>query len=303
MRKINKPAIVPAALAKQQRANAQRLKSKGSPLEWNSNNFNGAKSALQAIYHNKCGFCERTLLDASNFSSETQIVDNQFTIEHYRPKSKYWWLGDEWTNLFPLCWRCNNKKDDTFLVVNTAQQANNFANPPYSASLCIDRHKCNITSSDLETEAPLLLNPEVDIPEFFLEINQHGKVLPKFGLSLQDQARVAETIKILNLYSHEEDRKTYIAEQYEDNLQEILILFVSKVADPYEKKDLEDSFFPFFKKMIKLSKPEKKYSLLALSMLRNFENNIIKNPKITLNDVHAQQILRDAFVYFLEKYQ
>ncbi len=65
-----------------------------------------SKEDLKNLYHNKCGFCEVNLTNASS--------ENQFTVDHYRPKKYYCWLGNEWTNLFPTCWKCNNQKGEDF---------------------------------------------------------------------------------------------------------------------------------------------------------------------------------------------
>ena len=51
------------------------------------------KQELKKLYNNKCAFCEVELSESD--------TDNKFTVEHYRPKDHYYWLGAEWTNLFP----------------------------------------------------------------------------------------------------------------------------------------------------------------------------------------------------------
>ena len=57
---------------------------------------------LKKIYHGKCAYCEQ----------KTETLE----VEHYRPKNKYPWLKNEWSNLLPVCIPCNNSKRDSFPI-------------------------------------------------------------------------------------------------------------------------------------------------------------------------------------------
>lgn len=66
------------------------------------------KSALRALFHGKCAYCEIRY-------EGSQPVD----VEHYRPKGGvqespdhrgYWWLAASWTNLLPSCIDCNRRR-------------------------------------------------------------------------------------------------------------------------------------------------------------------------------------------------
>lgn len=66
------------------------------------------RSALDALFHDKCAYCE----------SPYKAVDAR-NVEHFRPKGRvqedpdhpgYWWLAAEWTNLFPSCPPCNQRR-------------------------------------------------------------------------------------------------------------------------------------------------------------------------------------------------
>ena len=70
------------------------------------------KECLQKIYNQKCAFCEQKI---------TKCIDNNLedcssTVEHYRPKSIYYWLAYSWDNLLWCCHRCNQNKDNNFYV-------------------------------------------------------------------------------------------------------------------------------------------------------------------------------------------
>ncbi len=69
------------------------------------------KRILKRIYYNKCVFCEQRVI-----GGDIQL-DNKSTIEHYRPKSKYYWLAFSWDNLLWCCHRCNQNKGNKFEVI------------------------------------------------------------------------------------------------------------------------------------------------------------------------------------------
>lgn len=62
------------------------------------------KKDLAAMQHNKCCYCEKR-------EEQAKYRD----VEHYRPKSLYWWLAWTWENLLFACIDCNREqKRDQF---------------------------------------------------------------------------------------------------------------------------------------------------------------------------------------------
>ena len=62
------------------------------------------KQRLKKLYRGKCAFCEQCI--------------EQFQVEHFRPKSTYYWLAYSWDNLLAVCPTCNLTKRDYFEVAN-----------------------------------------------------------------------------------------------------------------------------------------------------------------------------------------
>ncbi len=58
------------------------------------------KASLAATYKNKCAFCEQKV--------------EQWHVEHFRPKSIYYWLAFSWDNLLYCCHTCNQNKSNKF---------------------------------------------------------------------------------------------------------------------------------------------------------------------------------------------
>jgi 5-methylcytosine-specific restriction endonuclease McrA len=70
------------------------------------------KDALEALFHRKCAYCEALYSPTGNLE-----------VEHYRPKSIYYWLAADWSNLLPSCNRCNNGKRSHFPLADPKRQA------------------------------------------------------------------------------------------------------------------------------------------------------------------------------------
>ncbi|GEM63391.1 hypothetical protein SF1_13730 [Sphingobacterium faecium NBRC 15299] len=112
------------------------------------------KTALRLIYNNKCAFCE-------------QIIE-QYHVEHYRPKSIYYWLAYSWDNLLMACSLCNEYKGNNFELdgakVSFVNNDNNLK-------------AINILSANYDLkEFPQLVNPEVTDPEGKIVFNQKGEI-------------------------------------------------------------------------------------------------------------------------------
>lgn len=66
--------------------------------EFNSDRWKKAKDQLKSETHDKCAYCEApTLMVAYG------------DVEHYRPKSEYWWLAYCYENYLVSCQICNQK--------------------------------------------------------------------------------------------------------------------------------------------------------------------------------------------------
>lgn len=83
-----------------------------SEKKWNSSFWKEAKTQLLIETNQKCAYCE----------TPTSVVDYG-DVEHFRPKSKYWWLAYCYDNYLASCALCNQRfKSDEFLVRNADQQ-------------------------------------------------------------------------------------------------------------------------------------------------------------------------------------
>lgn len=102
-------------------------KKKRAQFEFEAYRHPDLVNVLQSLFHGKCAYCEARY-------GATGYVE----IEHHRPKSIYYWLAADWSNLLPACKRCNNGK---------------------LAKFPLERDKLVRKPGDEKREKPLLLNP------------------------------------------------------------------------------------------------------------------------------------------------
>jgi 5-methylcytosine-specific restriction endonuclease McrA len=130
-----------------------------------------AKEALRTEAHGKCAYCE----------APTQVVAHG-DVEHYRPKSRYWWLAYCYDNYLYACQVCNQVyKVDNFPIqghplpapeidgLSTDQDLDHW-----QSRLCPD--PVNVGDGytlaqhldDHRAEGPLLLHPYFDEPDRYV---------------------------------------------------------------------------------------------------------------------------------------
>ena len=150
------------------------------------------KTALDALFHGKCAYCE-------SFYSKTQPVD----VEHYRPKGEveqtdhpgYWWLGMDWDNLLPSCIDCNRRRTQDTPKPTDGTMIALLESGKFTSSRKILTGKQAIfplagdfravgEDDDLDQEERLLLDPCRDDPDDHLVFhidrqNLVGLVFPK----------------------------------------------------------------------------------------------------------------------------
>lgn len=131
---------------------------------FNSNHWKPAKKQLFVETGDKCAYCE----------TPTSVVSFG-DVEHYRPKSIYWWLAYCYDNFLVACQICNQRfKKDLFPIQNQRMQSpiitchtTNGLIMVQSGTIAPD--PLNQVEVDKfiylhQQERPLLLNPYLDDP-------------------------------------------------------------------------------------------------------------------------------------------
>lgn len=169
----------------------------------NENNYNSryklvdVKEALRSIYHCKCAFCEQKI--------------EQYHVEHYRPKQRYWWLAYSWDNLLLACPYCNEHKGTNFDTAGEVADGTNLA---------IDNINCQSAAYDL-MEQPVMVNPETTDPSSLIYFDKDG------GIFSADN-RFAYTIRICKISrKFLNDRRKKVLDDFRKGLEEELIIHSS----------------------------------------------------------------------------
>lgn len=101
--------------------------------------YDVGKEDLFQAQHRKCAYCEK---------SEEQAKYRE--TEHYRPKSRYWWLAWTWGNLVFACPDCNrgHKREQFPLVDESKRLTAEQAPPGYEQPLLLDPYDPAIVPAD-----------------------------------------------------------------------------------------------------------------------------------------------------------
>jgi len=141
--------------------------------KWDSGFWKESKEQLLAESQGKCAYCE---------TPTTVVVYGD--VEHFRPKSKYWWLAYSYENYLPSCSICNQKYKKDFFDSDPAAPAmlgpeilkgmTDAELTALAATLTVDPVD-DAGGMPLQTfrdlhkaEKALILNPYYDNPEEFL---------------------------------------------------------------------------------------------------------------------------------------
>lgn len=172
--------------------------------EFDSKRWKRAKDQLLRESHQKCAYCE----------APTSVVAYG-DVEHYRPKSLYWWLAYCYENYLASCQLCNQKfKRDHFPTRRQQQPIAPVAVQATSTDQELEQSAGQLTPDPLDTiavalfeewhrqERPLLLNPYVDSPEeyFGWRADKNLKEVDLIPAPDSPHADVAEFIEAAELH-------------------------------------------------------------------------------------------------------
>lgn len=251
-------------------------------------------TALSGLYHNKCAYCES--------------YDNEFEVEHYRPKASvlgethpgYYWLAYEWTNLLPACHDCNKvgSKGYLFPIIGTRMMAPVIVNPPPPPT--IDRTQNNFQSAPLLAERALLIHPEE--PDFnpfhYFRFDNTGQMLAKRQPRRNrfDYQRANKTIEILRLNRDKlylMGKKTFLLD-----LKRTLTSLLFKLLNPHRgitQVAFREFYFEELQKIKRRSLPTHPFSFFWSFLYENILTYIYAHVRQNANTRQLFEDLTDEF--------
>ncbi|AUD04014.1 HNH endonuclease family protein [Spirosoma pollinicola] len=182
----------------------QRLLHQRDGFHFISSRWKEAKVQLYFETKDKCAYCE----------ASTKVVAHG-DVEHYRPKSIYWWLAYCYDNYLVSCAVCNEvHKKDEFptgvaalpqpALLPTATDAELKALAPWVTPDPLHEKKGKSRTQffgDLDQEQPMLLNPYLCDPEtyFAYEVDEFLQEVSIIPLTSQVAPSVNETVRVYGL--------------------------------------------------------------------------------------------------------
>lgn len=206
-------------------ANTEAYRNRQTKMAFRETIYRSVTRELDGYHHGKCCYCE-VPLDANS------------EVEHWRPKSRYYWLAYSWSNLLLSCGFCNKTKLNQFPLEDEGKRA-------------LDHHM------RLDAEKPAILKPDGDIdPSSHIEF--HGD-RPE---ALNQSAIGTKTIEVLGLDSPKHrGRARHLAKLKVEHAT--YVLYINN-ADPEKRRDAETAR-RFIEEAVL---PDKQYSAMAAAYLR-----------------------------------
>ncbi|OHD14324.1 MAG: TIGR02646 family protein [Spirochaetes bacterium GWD1_27_9] len=237
MIKVNKDLTkIPASLSEDKTNNARnKIIDSQKYLDKYDNYYKNddVKELLKTIYNKKCAYCEKS------------VLDNTPPIEHYRPKSIYWWLSFSWDNLLLCCEECNRNKRKKFEINGYKVEFKDT-----------DLQNIHTLGKDYnKTEKPKMINPEEEDVESKLIFSEDGKID-----SNDERVKYTITTCEIDRFEANEKRKSKW-DEFKNGLNNIITSF-----NPPENQIREY----ISKKFIEFSKPTTEYSAFLKFAIRNF---------------------------------
>lgn len=148
-----------------------------------------ARAALEELFYGKCAYCEK------------KIVDDDWDVEHFRPKGRvaerrdhpgYYWLAYSWENLYPSCKHCNQRRKDKPIwgdlrYASTGGKLDQFPLEDEATRAMSPR-------DSITRELNLLIDPCKDNPEQYLTYDIFGQIL-----AIKDNFRGQATMEVCHL--------------------------------------------------------------------------------------------------------
>lgn len=228
---------------------------------------------LKTLYKNKCAICERDR-------------GYELQIDHYRPKKTrlnltdtkynqpgYYWLAYEWSNLIPLCSKCNGNKSNKF-PLTTWLETNRISNH-LNINEIIGFNSYDINWLQ-HYEKPLIVNPETEIaPSKHFMFQRDCKMIGR-----TDEGK--ETIIIYKLNSNDLKRERLkIRQNYVNDIKSALVDFTRS----NKNEELSGELKGIFKRMMRNCHHDQPFSLFHVFLYKYFDNFIDSKLPINLRGI------------------
>jgi len=210
-------------------------------IERNSDIWRELKEFLSGLSYGKCWY------------SEAKEVYSYYHVDHFRPKSEYWWLAFDWKN-YRLAGQVGNvNKRDNFKV---------------------KRNKARSPEDPIEDEIYYLLDPTEEEDPLLLFFDEEGKAVPAESKGF-NRERAEYTIQVLKLnYEPLKEARRSAWVKCKNLIDEIKKLYVAYSNEP--SATIKTQIKEKIKQMKELLKPEQEFTAVVQCCILVNGNNAIK---------------------------
>ena len=172
----------------------EKYDARGNPV-WNPEcrkaEYSAFISDLQSRFNSLCAYCERRCERPPSGKKPERDQDN--TVDHFRPRSRFPDRTFEWENLVYACYRCNTKA-----------KGNKFPSPddsslPYLAHALRYAAKSNFSGAFVSPDCYVNPREPDERAEEFFAFDANGEILPAEGLRNDEWSKAVRTIADLEL--------------------------------------------------------------------------------------------------------
>ena len=259
-----------------------------------SNCYKKSKEELEIQFHNKCAYCETVIKKSNTYT----------TIDHYRPKSTYYWLVSEWSNLLLSCQICNTTKSSKFPLI--ADNKKNKFPPLLNGNLNVK--KCKADNSVLIDERPYILHPKIDEPKkyFDFKIDKNYAGIEIIGTDSEGSKDLKQkyigkgqaTIEICDL-----NRPELKTDRYKKVIREIVKSFEKILKFLIVTEAPANKYYNAFKLDFKNITEQANNDILEHTLLRQAILDTQKFDSIICSSIENNENLKTYISTAYEKYQ
>jgi uncharacterized protein (TIGR02646 family) len=261
---VGEPAKLLQLAAAEKKKNADRIK-KGKGRTFSAYKNDVVRQALQEMFNNKCAYCEAYIPHISPTE-----------IEHFRPKSVYYWLAAEWSNLLLSCIHCNRPMKHFVSGAPNKVLSGKHTHFPIKNE---KQNRCVSPKSkkkSLDERYRLLIDPCIDDPEEYFSYiqtgNAVGNIFLKDGLTPLKTERAQESIRLYGLCRMElVGRRAWITTQI---FEKIVIIDREIESFNRSKQALRNIYAghvrEYIAQLVKFTEPPSEYRALAKQIVTPF---------------------------------
>ena len=175
----------------------EKYDARGNPV-WNPEcrkaEYSAFISDLQSRFNSLCAYCERRCERPPSGKKPERDQDN--TVDHFRPRSRFLDRTFEWENLVYACYRCNQAKGNKFPGKVPAEKG--LIEDLIDQIAEADKYGKRFVDP---SEADGYVNPRdrAEKAETFFEFSRDGKILPNHDLDDRKWSKAVRTICDLDL--------------------------------------------------------------------------------------------------------